>query len=68
MNSHNDPHAGNILIRDTGNDLIFIDYDQAAFGYRAWDLLYYLSKWSTVRTVRQNKDDMSNINLFDPFN
>ena len=27
---------------------IFVDFDNAAFGFRAWDILYYLTKWPVV--------------------
>jgi len=47
--SHNDPHVGNLFLRDGNSSLndrfIFIDFDNAAFGYRAWDILYYLTKF-----------------------
>ena len=26
-------------------DLIFVDYDNAGYGYRAWDLLYNMLSW-----------------------
>ncbi|CAG5077872.1 Oidioi.mRNA.OKI2018_I69.PAR.g8833.t1.cds [Oikopleura dioica] len=43
--AHNDPHPGNIFIRDEGETLdekmLIIDYDNAEFGMRAWDLMYY---------------------------
>jgi len=40
---HNDPHRGNIMI---GKDydpetLILVDYDNVAYGYRIFDLLYF---------------------------
>lgn len=49
--SHNDLHSGNIFLRDGGGDLMdeltFIDFDNAAFGPRAWDLLYYFFNWDS---------------------
>ena len=51
---HNDLHEGNIMIKEglfeNGTDvdpgtLIFVDYDNAAYGFRTWDLLYSMSKW-----------------------
>ena len=29
--------------------LIFVDYDQAGFGYRAFDLLYFVIQWPVVQ-------------------
>ena len=53
VTSHNDPHVGNLFLRDGNSSLydrfIFIDFDNAAFGYRAWDILYYLTKFPEVR-------------------
>ena len=52
VTSHNDPHVGNLFLRDGNSSLydrfIFIDFDNAAFGYRAWDILYYLTKFPEV--------------------
>ena len=43
---HNDLHNGNVMIKEEGDmDLIFVDYDNAGYGYRAWDLLYNILSW-----------------------
>ena len=50
---HNDLHEGNIMITEPTNEtepidldtLIMVDYDQAAYGFRIWDILYSMSKW-----------------------
>ena len=48
---------------DDGNDgnmnidtLKLIDYDNAAWGYRAWDINYYLSKWPEWPTTAVMED------------
>ena len=36
---------GNETLEDR---LIFVDYDQATFSYRAFDLLYFIKNWPVV--------------------
>ena len=50
---HNDPHSGNILV-DDGTDgkldpstIQFIDYDNSAWGYRAFDIDYWFAHFRT---------------------
>jgi len=51
--SHNDPHNGNIMVNRDENGgflpdtLLLIDFDNSGWGYRAWDIDYYFSKWPT---------------------
>ena len=55
--SHNDLHPGNIMKLDLSENataqermkIYFLDFDNAAFGYRAFDILYFLLKMPTVR-------------------
>lgn len=46
---HNDLHNNNIMIKDGAGGIedrmIFIDYDNAAFGFRAFDLAYHFGHW-----------------------
>jgi len=48
---HNDPHNGNIMTDKTAegerlpDTLMLIDFDNSGWGYRAWDIDYYFSKW-----------------------
>ena len=42
---HNDPHPGNMMIDDddyTGDSFVLIDYDNANYGYRAFDWAYHI--------------------------
>ena len=47
--SHNDLHLGNIMRNAEGdfdpNRLIFVDFDLAAYGARAFDINYHTSYW-----------------------
>ena len=47
--SHNDLHLGNIMRNVEGdfdpNRLIFVDFDLAAYGARAFDINYHTSYW-----------------------
>ena len=47
---HNDLHGGNIMFNKEGDfdpsSLTFIDWDQAHYGYRAFDLLYNMANWN----------------------
>jgi len=49
--SHNDVHAGNIFLKNGDgavlDRLTLVDFDNAAFGPRAWDLLYYFFNWQS---------------------
>jgi len=49
---------GNFMIKNGNGSIeermIFIDFDQAAFGYRAFDLLYFLAKWTEVFLVKNH--------------
>lgn len=60
--SHNDPHNGNIMIDNDENDnlrpdtMMLIDFDNAAWGYRAWDIDYYFSKWPVWPTTAVMED------------
>ena len=51
--SHNDLHGGNIMARineDGSYDpdsIQIIDYDNAEFGYRAFDFEYHFSHWNS---------------------
>ena len=46
---HNDLHPGNVMINKAGEmdpaELVFIDYDNAGYGYRAFDLIYNMLSW-----------------------
>ena len=46
---HNDVHPGNVMINKEGDfdpaQLVFIDYDNAGYGYRAFDLIYNMMNW-----------------------
>jgi thiamine kinase-like enzyme len=52
--SHNDVHAGNIFLKNGDgavlDRLTLVDFDNAAFGPRAWDLLYYFFNWQRNRS------------------
>ena len=54
---HQDVHAGNIFLKNGGEDdtlldrLMLTDYDNAGFGPRAWDLLYYFFNWQRIGFV-----------------
>ena len=47
--SHNDLHLGNIMRNIEGdfdpNELVFVDFDLAAYGARAFDINYHTSYW-----------------------
>jgi len=51
---HNDLHRGNIMYNKEGkfdpDQLILVDYDNAAYGFRAWDLLYNIANWEVSYT------------------
>ena len=46
---HNDLHPGNMMVNKEGNfdptQLVFVDYDNAGYGYRAFDLIYNMMNW-----------------------
>ena len=47
---HNDPHGGNIM-RNKGDPfdpekLVLLDFDNAGYGFRIWDLLYNMVNWN----------------------
>ena len=54
---HNDPHMKNIMVNKEGDfdpaSLMLIDYDQAGYGFRAFDLLYNIFNWNYL----PNDDD-----------
>merc|ERR1712062_843366 len=61
---HNDPHLGNIMYNKEGpfnpDELTLVDYDSAAYGFRAWDLLYNIGAWEvpiTIENVDQFLED-----------
>ena len=47
---HNDPHGGNIMRnKDDPFDptkLVLLDFDNAGYGFRIWDLLYNIVNWN----------------------
>ena len=47
---HNDPHGGNIMRnKDDPFDpskLELLDFDNAGYGFRIWDLLYNMVNWN----------------------
>jgi len=46
--SHNDINTGNILVREDGSDwdpVVFIDYEFAAYNYRAYDIANHFNEW-----------------------
>ena len=47
---HNDPHGGNIMRnKDDPFDptkLVLLDFDNAGYGFRIWDLLYNMVNWN----------------------
>ena len=49
--SHSDLHGGNLMRNDgevfDPDSLILVDWDLAAYGYRAFDIMYHLHKWPT---------------------
>ena len=49
IKSHNDLHLGNIMRNAEGdfdpNRLVFVDFDLAAYGARAFDINYHTSYW-----------------------
>jgi len=55
--SHNDPHAGNMMMDrndTTAESLILIDWDLTQYGYRAFDLAYYIYYASFVNIFNLN--------------
>ena len=52
---HNDPHRNNIMSNREGDfdpdSLILIDFDQAGYGFRAFDLLYNIFNWNHIPSV-----------------
>jgi hypothetical protein len=38
------------------DSLILIDFDLAAWGYRAWDIVYYFGKWTESPTLEEIED------------
>lgn len=52
---HNDPHRKNIMSNREGDfdpdSLILIDFDQAGYGFRAFDLLYNIFNWNHIPSV-----------------
>ena len=44
---HNDVHQGNVMRNKDGelqlDSIILVDFDQAGYGFRMWDILYFLS-------------------------
>ena len=44
---HNDVHLGNVMRNKDGelllDSIILVDYDQAGYGFRMWDIMYFLS-------------------------
>ena len=52
--AHNDPHAGNMMMDrndTTGQSLILIDWDLCQYGYRVFDLAYYMFYGSFVHVA-----------------
>ena len=47
---HNDPHGGNIMRnKDDPFDptkLVLLDFDNAGYGFRIWDLLFNMLNWN----------------------
>ena len=43
---HNDAHGGNIMRNKDGevdyDSIILVDFDQAGYGFRMWDIQYFL--------------------------
>ena len=44
---HNDVHQGNVMRNKDGelqlDSIILVDFDQAGYGFRMWDIMYFLS-------------------------
>ena len=44
---HNDVHLGNVMRNKDGelllDSIILVDFDQAGYGFRMWDIIYFLS-------------------------
>ena len=72
--SHNDPHGGNMMIHvEDGNadptTYQLIDFDNAEFGYRAWDYEYYFCHMSPVLTTEQEDEFLlSYLSVFNELN
>ena len=47
---HNDPHGGNIMRNKEDpfdpTKLVLLDFDNAGYGFRIWDLLYNMVNWN----------------------
>ena len=43
---HNDVHQGNVMRNKDGeiqlDSIILVDFDQAGYGFRMWDIIYFL--------------------------
>jgi len=46
---HNDIHTGNVMRNTEGvlnpDEVILVDFDQTHYGFRMWDILYFLTNW-----------------------
>ena len=51
---HNDVHQGNVMRNKDGelqlDSIILVDFDQAGYGFRMWDILYFLSNLGVMPT------------------
>lgn len=51
---HNDVHQGNVMRNKDGevqlDSIILVDFDQAGYGFRMWDILYFLSNLGELPT------------------
>jgi len=51
---HNDVHQGNVMRNKDGelqlDSIILVDFDQAGYGFRMWDIMYFLSNLGEMPT------------------
>ena len=56
---HNDLHPGSVMINEVGeidpDQLVFIDYANAGYGYRIFDLAYNVMNWPWVVDADTNE-------------
>ena len=70
--SHNDINTGNILVREdpsSWDPVVFIDYEFAAYNYRAFDIANHFNEWmyDYGRKVTFIKNSIFNIHAVDIF-
>ena len=58
---HNDAHGGNIMRNKDGevdyDSIILVDFDQAGYGFRMWDIQYFLR--SVLENLFNNQQTFS---------